>query len=45
MKAMVLNKIAPVNKHSLTLMDVPVAHSGERRYRNRGRFSVPIYPL
>ena len=24
MKAMVLNKIAPINKHSLTLMDVPV---------------------
>jgi len=29
MKAMVLNKIAPVNKHSLTLMDVPVPIPGK----------------
>jgi len=29
MKAMVLNKIAPVNKHSLVLMDVPVPIPGK----------------
>ena len=29
MKAMVLNKIAPVNKNSLTLMDVPVPIPGK----------------
>jgi len=29
MKAMVSNKIAPVNKHSLTLRDVPVPIPGK----------------